>query len=185
MCEPVAGDKCGVDRANLKAWMICEEWMAYVAAIAIDEVIEPAVANENEPQEADETLAETIKDENLIQEFKCVEGFEGRIVERDFEAEGLAEEKDESLESEAVAGEETVQVGRKAALQDGQETGGGTRPAGRPRAEPRGHRDQVAERRPAALSDQCGDRPEADGGALSRRQHLVRDARPCMIRCST
>lgn len=183
VCEPVAGDECGADRTDLEAWMICEEWMAYEAAIAIDEVIEPAVANENELQEVDgpladesdgivcadeavesdgipvaeetadeflqseavvseetvqvdveavlvfeeavtevaetteETFAETIKDRDLIQEFKCVEGFDGWIVERDFEAEGLTEEKDESLESEAVVGEETVQVDADDAVQ--------------------------------------------------------------------
>lgn len=118
VCEPGAGDECRLDRTDVEAWMICTEWMAYVAAIAIDEVIEPTVANESEPEEADETLAETIKDKVLIQEFQCVEGFDGWIVERDFEAEGLTEEKDESLESGPVVGEETVQVDADDAVEE-------------------------------------------------------------------
>jgi hypothetical protein len=177
----LASDHCGVERTDLEAWMICEGWMPYEEAIAVDEVIEQNVAEETEPQDTDttladasdeivcadeavesdgssiteetandellesdeavteeteqvdveavqvfdaevaetteETLGETVTDKDVIQKFKCVEGFDGWIVERDCKAEGLTEEKDEPLESEAVVGEETVQVDADDAVQ--------------------------------------------------------------------
>ena len=182
--EAVAGGGIEAERTDIAAWMICEGWMPYGEAIAVDDVIEQAVAEKPEPQEVEATLAEdddeiacanesveaeavsiteeplvddlleseavvseeteqvgveaeevlgdaiteviettedtfveTITEEDLVEEFRCVEGFDGWIVERDFETEGLIEEKDNSLESDAVVGEETVQVAVADAVQ--------------------------------------------------------------------
>ena len=76
--------------------------------VETEEVLGNAVTEVTETTEG--TFVETITDEDLVQEFKRVEGFDGWIVERDFEAEGRTKVKDESLESGAVVGEETVQV---------------------------------------------------------------------------